>query len=304
VTGCPDFIIAGAMRAGSTALAQALAEHHAVFMATPKEPNFFAVPCGALEFRGPGDQGFARRNITDWQSYQELFRDAGTRSRGEASAMYLTLPGVASGIRSTCPDAKIVFILRDPVQRAFSAWQYLRGQGREHLRDFAAALAAEEERRSRGYGPLWWYVEAGRYDVGLQHYLAAFPRTQLHLLTTEELRRDPSGAMSRVCEFIGVNGSGFHASALSGEVNRSGVPRVEMLTRALHPPARLADSLARVAPPAVKRLVRRARGATVAGVRQMPSEARQWLGEELSSVAPEVQRLTGLDTKHWQGGSP
>jgi hypothetical protein len=87
---------------------------------------------------------------------------------------------------------------------------------------------------------------------------------------------------------------------LSAEVNRSGVPRVEMLTRALHPPDRLAASLSRGAPPGSRKLVRRARAASVAGVRQMPSEARQWLGEELSTVAPEVHRLTGLDTAHWQ----
>ena len=113
--GGPDFIIAGAMRAGTTALAAALGEHPDVFMCTPKEPSFFAVARGSLEFRGPADQSFAHDNVTDWNSYQALFRGAGSRLAGEASAMYLTLPGVAQEIRGRCPDVRIVLILRDPV---------------------------------------------------------------------------------------------------------------------------------------------------------------------------------------------
>jgi hypothetical protein len=297
--GCPDFVIAGAMRAGTTALASALAEHPQIFMTTPKEPNFFAVACGALEFAGPGDQGFARQNIADWDSYQTLFRNAGDRARGEASAAYLALPGVASEIRKKSPHAKIVIILRDPVERAFSAWQYLRGRGREDLRDFRSGLAAEEKRRSLGYGPIWWYLEASRYQLGLEEYLAAFPRSQLHVLTTEELRRDSAGSMSRICDFLGVDGAGFHASALDSEVNRAGVPRVEMLTRLLYPSYRLREPLSRIAPPAVRTLVRRARAGSVDTGEQMPADARSWLGQELAAVGPDVHRLTGIDTSHW-----
>jgi len=80
------------------------------------------------DFVGPGDQAFARQNIRDWDSYVALFRDADTRVCGEASAAYLALPGVASEIRRRRPDAKIVIILRDPVERGFSAWQFLRGR--------------------------------------------------------------------------------------------------------------------------------------------------------------------------------
>jgi hypothetical protein len=297
---CPDFVIAGAMRAATTALASALGEHPEIFMATPKEPNFFAAARGGLTFCGPGDQGFARTNIAEWNAYQRLFRDAGSRMRGEASAAYLSLPGVAADIRRRSPETKIVIIMRDPVERAFSAWQYLRGQSREPMRDFRAALDAEEERRSRGYGPIWWYAQASRYDVALDEYLATFPRSQLHVLTTDELRRDPLGTMTAVCAFVGVDGTGFRSSSLDGAINRSGVPRLELLTRALHPHHRLREPLVRIAPPAVRALVRRARAASVVPGGQMPVEARERLRGELAVVAPEVRRLTGLDTTSWQ----
>jgi hypothetical protein len=298
--GSPDFLIVGAMRAGTTALASALAEHPQVFMTTPKEPNFFAVPYGALDFVGPGDQAFARQNSRDWDSYVGLFRGAGTRVCGEASAAYLALPGVASEIRRRRPDAKIVMILRDPVERGYSAWQYLRGGGRERLRDFAAALAAEKERRSLGYGPIWWYVEASRYQERLEEYLTAFPRRQVHVLTNEELRRDPVGAMSRICTFLDVDPAHLPGSALSREVNPSGVPRAEILTHVLHPHYRLREPLSRIAPPVVRQVVRRARAASMLGGHQMPPEARRFLQEELADVAAEVHKLTGVDTSHWQ----
>jgi hypothetical protein len=298
--GIPEFLIVGAMRAGTTALASALAEHPRVFMTTPKEPNFFAVSYGALDFVGPGDQAFARQNIRDWDSYAELFREAGTRVCGEASAAYLALPGVASEIRRRRPDAKIVIILRDPVERGFSAWQYLRGRGREHLREFAAGLAAEKERRSLGYGPIWWYVEASRYQERLEEYLTTFPRRQVHVLTNEELRRDPMGVMSRICTFLDVDPAQLPGSALTRVVNSSGVPRVEILTHVLHPHYRLREPLSRIAPPVVRQMVRRARTASVLGGGQMPSEARRWLQEELADVAAEVHKLTGVDTSHWQ----
>ena len=97
--GCPDFVIAGAMRAATTALAAALGPHTPIFMATPKEPNFFAAACGGLTFCGPGDQGFARTNITQWDTYQGAVPRRRARVRGEASAAYLSLPGVAPEIR-------------------------------------------------------------------------------------------------------------------------------------------------------------------------------------------------------------
>ena len=299
MTGSPDFLIAGAMRSGTTALASALAEHPQVFMTTPKEPNFFAVPCGALDFTGPGDQGFARHNISDWDSYRKLFPSDGDRVRGEASAAYLALPGVAAEIRKRCPDIKVILILRDPVQRAFSAWQYLRGKGRESLRDFREALLAEDQRRVRGYGPIWWYAGASSYQLGLEEYLATFPGSRVHTLTTEELRRDPQGTMSRVHQFLGVDGPQFRATALDREVNHSGVPRMEVLTRALFPSYRLREPLVRIAPPAVRNLVRRARAASVVTGQQMSPEAGSWLREQLADVPSEVHRLTGVDTSRW-----
>jgi hypothetical protein len=296
----PDFIIAGAMRSGTTALAAALSEHQSLFLTTPKEPSFFAVGRGSLEFSGPGDQWFARQNSADWQAYQQLFAPAAGRVAGEASAMYLAIPGVAGDIARRCPEAKIVFVLRDPVARAHSAWLYLRGQGREDLADFAVALDAERSRRKAGYGPIWWYVGASRYHLGLREYYDAFPRSSILVQTTEDLRADPRGVVARVCRFLGVE-EDVDPQALSRDVNASGVPRAEWLARLLYPSDRLRAAASRIAPTPVRQWVRRARAAAVRPPEGIPGECRRRLAEELSEVADEVAALTGLDTTRWTG---
>ncbi len=296
----PEFIIAGAMRAGTTVLAETLAEHPAVFVTSPKEPNFFAVAQGALEFSGPGDQWFAGQNTADWESYQRLFPSDPGLVRGEASAMYLALPGVARDIAGKCPQVKIILILRDPVERAYSAWLYLRSKGRETTKEFAAALEQEEERRAQGYGPMWWYVGASRYDIGLAEFREVFPADRLLVLTNEELRSDPSAVLAAACTFIGVDAGQFSPRAPDRTVNGSGVPKAELLTRALYPSDRLREVLSRVAPPRARRLVQRAREAAVRGAPPMSDAVRVQLTAQLHDVGDLVRQWTGADTSSWQ----
>ncbi len=296
----PDFIIAGAMRSGTTALAESLSEHPDLFLTTPKEPSFFAVGRGALDFCGPGDQWFARQNSADWPTYQALFAEAGSRCAGEASAMYLAIPGVAADIARRCPETKIVVMLREPVARAHSAWLYLRAHGREDIADFANALDAEARRREAGYGPMWWYVGASRYHLGLREYYDAFPSSSISVQTTEDLRADPRGVVARICEFLGVRGD-VEPRALSRDVNASGVPRSEWVARLLYPPDRLRAVAARMAPEPVREWVRRARASAVRPPTAMPEECRLRLAEQLSDVGREVTALTGVDTSRWSG---
>lgn len=294
----PDFIIGGAMRAGTTALAEALAEHPDISMTTPKEPSFFAVGSGALTFAGPGDQWFAGQHARDWHSYQRLFAGPGGAVSGEASAMYLTLPGVAAAIEERRPDVKLVFVLRDPVARAHSAWLYLRAHGREELDDFAEALDAEGGRRQSGYGPMWWYVAASRYDEGLREFYACFPSSSIFVTTTEGLRADPQGTMSELWRFLGVAPATL-PQALGRAVNAAGAPRADWLVRLLYPADRVRRTASAVAPPVVRRLVRRSRAAAVRPPAPMPAQCRARLVEQLHDVPRQVAELTGIDTTAW-----
>ncbi|WP_221583750.1 sulfotransferase domain-containing protein [Microbacterium sp. G2-8] len=259
MTRPPDFILAGAQRAGSTALAEALAEHPDVSITDPKEPSYFATLFGSLDYSGPGDPWFASQNVADWDAYLELC-DSGAAVSGEASVMYLAIPGTAAAIRERLPDVKIVMVLRDPLIRARSAHAYLRVKGRETEKSFATALAHEHRRRETGYGPMWWFEGASDYAPGLEEYIAAFGREQVFVTTNEELKADPARVLADVSAFLGVSESSAPVEYLSSNaINSGGVPKSELLTRILYPPDSVRRFIRGLAPEKLRDIVRSAR---------------------------------------------
>ena len=129
----PNFLIIGAMKSGTTALYYYLEQHPQVYMSPVKEPNFFC-----SEENSDGD--FATR----LGAYQDLFRDvSGEKAIGEASHCYLYEPEAAARIQEYITDAKLIAVLRDPVDRAYSHFLHMVRNGSEPLTDFALALREE-----------------------------------------------------------------------------------------------------------------------------------------------------------------
>ena len=142
----PNFMIIGAAKAGTTALYKYLEEHPQIFMSPQKEPRFFALEGEKIDFRGPG--AMTRfRYVTDIETYRLLFKNVSNElAIGEASTWYLYIPKAAKGIRHYLPNVKLIVMLRDPVQRAYSNFLGLRREGVEPLEDFTEAMVAEKER--------------------------------------------------------------------------------------------------------------------------------------------------------------
>lgn len=186
----PTYLIAGAMRSGTTSLNAYLREHPDIFVARRKEVHFF-------------DQNYHRG--VEW--YQEHFAEAGDRSAvGEASPAYLYDPDVAERIATTLPGVKILVLLRDPVTRAHSHYWHNRSVGRERM-SFEDALEAEESRMAKNDRDRWRYsyTDRGRYARQLENMLIHIPRDQLLVQTFDELTTDPVTLYKRTCRFIGVS---------------------------------------------------------------------------------------------------
>jgi hypothetical protein len=135
---------------------------------------------------------------------------------GEASPSYLFHPLGPQRVRELIPDAKLVALVRNPVDRAFSHYQHEVALGREPL-TFEDALAAEDERlrgeeqrmvaEPRYFSHPWWnytYRARGRYAEQLERWLDVFPREQLLVVPSEDLGSDPDGTYGRVLEFLGA----------------------------------------------------------------------------------------------------
>ncbi len=198
----PDFLIIGAQKAGTTALYSYLRRHPHIIGPSWKEVSFFDrhYARGAAWYRGNFPNALrARRALV-----------------GEASPSYLFHPLAPERVAALVPHARLIVLLRDPVDRALSHYQYEVALGREAL-SFEDAVAREEERThgevermlqdSAYFSAAWWnytYVARGRYAEQLERWFAAFPRERLLILPSEELADEPAAAYARVLEFLGA----------------------------------------------------------------------------------------------------
>ncbi len=229
----PNFIIIGAARSGTTALHRHLSQHPQIYMSPVKEPRFFAFESEAdLQFSGPGDLELHRSTIVSLENYEALFDDvADEPAIGEASPVYLCSPKAAMRMKSLVPEARLIAILRHPVERAYSHFMLLVRQGAETLTDFSEALQVEAQRAHDNWEYRWRYKELGFYSVQLKRYFDAFDRSRIKICLYEEFDADPQRVLREIYRFLVVDET-FVADT-SVRYNISGVPRSKVLHAAL-----------------------------------------------------------------------
>jgi hypothetical protein len=199
----PDFLIVGAQKAGTTALYAYLRWHPAILGPSWKEVCFFDrhYERGARWYRGQFPNALRRQLAAR--------RDGGRSLAGEASPSYLFHPEAPARVAALVPGVKLIALLRNPVDRAYSHYQHEVALGREQL-SFEDALAAEEARLAAEpeVGGWAWsehtYFARGLYAEQLERWYACFPREQLLVLTTEGYAADPAATYARVLDFLGA----------------------------------------------------------------------------------------------------
>jgi hypothetical protein len=254
------------MKAGTTSLWGYLSAHPDVFMSQPKEPEFFIRSSG-------WDRGI------EW--YEELFAGAGGRAAvGEASTGYSkahAFPGVPERIASVIPEAKLIYLLRHPIERIRSHYLNFRAD-RLELRPPERAL-----RENQGY------VLTSSYAYQLERYLEHFDRERILLLTSEALQSDRAATLRKVYAFLGV-APDFVPDSMDLERNRSENKQIPSLLVERSRRKLPVRALARVTPAVVRRaVVERAtrRGTTSSDVRMSP----QLEEELLERLRPDVAAL-------------
>jgi hypothetical protein len=201
----PDFLVIGAPKAGTTALHAALARHPQLYMSPIKEPKFFLTEGPPPTKGGPGDALTYREHVWRREDYEALFEPAppGTL-RGESTPLYLYDRAATARIKSTLPDARLIVVVRDPVERAHSNWTHLWSAGLEPVGDFVRACGEEQRRIAAGWASFWHYVGLGRYGEQLEHLFTLFPREQVLVLRYRLLVDEPAHTLDRICGFLGV----------------------------------------------------------------------------------------------------
>jgi sulfotransferase family protein len=202
----PDFLIAGVPKAGTTALHAALVPHPQLFLPPVKEPKFFLSDGPPPVTGGPGDVQTYQEHVWRQEDYEALFDPAPPGALlGEATPFYLHDLDAHDRIKSLVPSARLILLLRDPVDRAHSNWTHLWNAGLEPEADFLTACRAEPARKAAGWAAFWHYVDLGRYGHQVQHLYRHFPREQVLLLRYRDLKDAPAATLDRVCAFLGVD---------------------------------------------------------------------------------------------------
>ena len=231
----PNFLIIGAMKSGTTSLYHYLKQHPQIYMSSVKEPNFFALEGSNLDFNGAEGreqiQRWAKReSITNIEEYRALFRRAANETAiGEASPLYLYSPEAPYRIRYYVPEAKLIAVLRNPIDRAYSAFLYMSRDGREPLSEFSQALQAEEGRMRDDWEWIWHYRHSGFYYTQLKRYFDVFDRNQIRVYLYEDLRVGLSGVVQDIFRFLEVDDSFVPDTSLRH--NQSGIPKSGFLPR-------------------------------------------------------------------------
>ncbi len=291
-----NFLIIGAAKAGTTSLYYYLNQHPEVYMSEPKEPFFFEA-----EY----DKGIEYY----WSKYFAGWR--GEKAIGEARHRNLYLPYVVPRIKESIPNAKLIVILRNPIDRAYSHWWHWYSRGEEPL-SFEDAIYEDLKRIEKGItfegeegAQLWCrnfdfktgknefrtYLDSGYYARQLKRYLALFPKSQIKVVFLEDLKRDPQFIISELWEFIGVD------------------PNYPLKDLTLQNPARskatlLASKIAKITklhkiiPKQMKHKLL-THLAKIGKRPEMNKETRAWLINHYYPHNRELEKLVGRDLSHW-----
>jgi hypothetical protein len=299
----PDFLIIGAPKAGTTALHAALAQHPEVFVSNPKEPKYWLCDdAPPPAWNGPGDKHSQQEWVWRRAEYTSLYAPAEAgQVRGESTPFYLWSRGAHRRIAEGIPDVKLIAVVRDPVDRAYSNWMHLWSDGLEPVADFEHALTLQQQRIDAGWAPFWRYVELGRYGEQLEHLYRYVDPDRVLVLRYRTVVDDPQHAVDEACRFLGIT-PGLIAS-IPRDNHREFV-QPGWRPRVLGPVVRTGARLGQFAPPKVWRRASSPLVAQLAGPGgshrpRLTPEARLRLLPHFADDIERLAALTGEDFSDW-----
>jgi Sulfotransferase family len=294
----PNFLIIGAAKAGTTALHKYLQQHPQIYLTPTKETNFFAFEGQEINFQGPGDEALKDFSITDLNTYQAEFEQVTQELViGEACPAYLYFPQAAARIKQYIPDARLIVILRNPVERAYANFLHIVRDDRETHRDFALALQAEATRIANNWEWFWHYIQVGFYGQQLQRYYEMFAPSQIKVYLYEDLKANAIATLQDIFRWLEVDDTFIPDMAL--RPNKSGMPKNKLLHQILTKPNPLKSFLKPLFPAQIRQKIQHQNLNTP----QISPEVRQQLLDLYHADILQCQDLIQRDLSAWLAGS-
>lgn len=190
-----NFIICGAQKGGTSALDGYLREHPSICMADQKEVHFF------------DNDAMFQKNTVDYAQYHSFYKPQPTHKLvGEATPVYMYWHDAAKRMWQYNPELKLLIVLRNPIDRAYSHWNMQRTRKKDSLL-FWDAIHQEAKRCKKNLPyqhRLYSYIDRGFYSEQLRRLFRFFPKENILILKNEYLRDEPEKCLQQVCEFLEV----------------------------------------------------------------------------------------------------
>ena len=283
-----DFFIVGAPKAGTTSLYYYLNEHSDIEMSSQKEPDFFSD-----ESIQKQKMYYGKNRIDTIEKYHSLFSENNFILRGEASVSYLFYEDVPRKIISYNPDAKIIIMLRDPIERAFS----------HYLMDYSLGLVSVSfesiiNRQSKHKNvDLFFqqYIELSEYANQIKRYLEIFSRENIYFIDYDDFKNNTSHVVNNVFKFLEVNND--FSPYLSKQYNTYTTPK-NMIIRYVYSFVSFRKILARILPENLKKKIF-SLFFTSYNKPKLSDETRDFLKQYFANNVNELSELLNKDFTKW-----
>ena len=295
----PNFLIIGAAKSGTSALYYYLKQHPDVFMPAQKELRYFS------SIDNPENDGpnvYKQNSITSLEAYLHQFDQVTTETAiGEVSPQYLYYPKTASRIKSALPDVKLVVILRNPIERAYSSFLHAVRDWHEDSSSFKEALQKEEDRIKRNWPMLFHYVNAGFYSTQLNRYFDSFKREQIKIILYDDFYQAPYDVISNLFLFLEVENN--FKPDISFRPNRSGFPKSRILHKLYRSIFRDSDLLREISKKYIPKDIRGKLSTKLRNLnmskKHMDQSDRLYLTGELTEEIHQLEDLLHKDLSSW-----
>lgn len=297
--------IVGAAKAGTTSLCSYLSKHPNVYFSPVKEPNFFAKDIAPNAF----SSNYKSRNIIDPANYfahdfpkplhlcfiqnpsdyERLFTlHTGQKILSEGSTSYLYSELAASEIQRYNPDAKIIIMLRNPVDRAYSHYLMALRFGYTSL-PFKKALEADTQNPNKGWGKSELYLELGDYAPQIKRYLKLFDRKKIHFINYHYFAAHTQDAMNALYNFLQIDPIEID---FNEKKNVARVPKSRVLNKILSD-----TGLKKRVPKSLTGILKKT--LFKEDTPELDAETRNYLQKYYNQNILETQELSGLDLSDW-----
>lgn len=295
----PNFFIVGAPKCGTTALYKYLSDHPNIFMCTPKEPHFFATDLPT------------KRQVETLNEYTQLFDEASEKHTaiGEASVWYLYSDDAIQNIKSFNPDAKIIVMLRNPVDFVYSSYSEALHCNTEDVYDFKEAWGLSNQRAQGLKIPkncnevkFFYYDQIGKFGNQLEKLLDIFPRKQVKIIFFEDFISQTQVVYQDVLKFLGLPYDQRNNFPVINQNKRHKIQLLASLTRT--PPKALVSMLMKwkrilgIKELGLKKLIDKM-NLKIEPRKKLDNEMIEEIVKAYRSDVLKLSKLTGRDLTHW-----